>query len=84
MAHDFGIRNTKKEKYSYFFGYAGGLMYRAFGEIKHDMGKIVPEEWYSLRMVNRPYGHDVHHHMENRKQQDLPENSGILSHSVCP
>jgi hypothetical protein len=38
MAHDFGIRNTKKEKYSYFFGYAGGLMYRAFGEIKHDMG----------------------------------------------
>ena len=36
MSHDFGIRNTKSKEYSYFFGYAGGLMYRAFGEEKHD------------------------------------------------
>ena len=36
MAHDFGIRNTKKREFSYFFGYADGLMYRAFDEQKHD------------------------------------------------
>lgn len=36
MAHDFGIRNTKKKEFTYFFGYAGGLMYHAFGEEKHD------------------------------------------------
>lgn len=38
MSHDFGIRNTKKREYTYFFGYADGLMYRAFGDQKHDMG----------------------------------------------
>ena len=38
MAHDFGIRNTKKKGFSYFFGYAEGLMYRAFGEEKHNRG----------------------------------------------
>lgn len=37
MAHDFGIRNTKKKEYAYFFGYANGLMYRAFGDHKHNM-----------------------------------------------
>lgn len=36
MAHDFGIRNTKKKEFYFFFGYADGLMYRAFGEEKHD------------------------------------------------
>lgn len=36
MAHDFGIKNTKKKDFSFFFGYADGLMYRAFGEEKHD------------------------------------------------
>lgn len=38
MAHDFGIRNTKKKGFAYFFGYANGLMYKAFGDQKHDMG----------------------------------------------
>ena len=38
MAHDFGIRNTKKKEFTYFFGYANGLMYKAFGDQKHDMG----------------------------------------------
>ena len=38
MAHDFGIRNTKKREFAYFFGYANGLMYKAFGDQKHDMG----------------------------------------------
>ena len=36
MAHDFGIRNTKRKEYAYFFGYANGLMYEAFGEQKHN------------------------------------------------
>lgn len=36
MAHDFGIRNKKKKEFTYFFGYANGLMYRAFNEQKHD------------------------------------------------
>ena len=35
MAHDFGIRNIKQKEYTYFFGFANGLMYRAFGEQKH-------------------------------------------------
>ncbi len=38
MAHDFGIRNTKRKDFSWFFGYANGLMYGAFGEHKHDAG----------------------------------------------
>lgn len=38
MAHDFGIRNTKKKDFSYFFGYADGLMYHAFHEEKHNTG----------------------------------------------
>lgn len=36
MAHDFGIKNTKKEDFAFFFGYANGLMYHAFSEEKHD------------------------------------------------
>ena len=36
MAHNFAIKNTKKDGYTFFFGYANGLMYRAFGEQKHD------------------------------------------------
>ena len=36
MAHDFGIRNTKKKDFTYFFGYAEGLMYEAFDEQKHN------------------------------------------------
>jgi hypothetical protein len=38
MAHDFAIRNIKKKESSWFFGYANGLMYRAFGDQKHDAG----------------------------------------------
>ena len=36
MAHDFGINNKRKKNYTFFFGYADGLMYRAFNEQKHD------------------------------------------------
>jgi hypothetical protein len=32
MAHDFGICNKRKKNYTFFFGYADALMYRAFGE----------------------------------------------------
>lgn len=38
MAHDFGIRNMKQREFAYFFGYANGVMYKAFGDQKHDMG----------------------------------------------
>lgn len=38
MAHDFGIRNKKNDKWSFFFGYANGIMYDAFGEQKHNFG----------------------------------------------
>lgn len=36
MAHDFGIRNKGKKNWAWFFGYADGLMYRAFHEEKHN------------------------------------------------
>lgn len=37
MAHDFGIiKNGKDKGWAFFFGYAGGLMYRVFGEEKHN------------------------------------------------
>lgn len=35
MSHDFGIRNKKKKNWAWFFGFANGLMYRAFHEEKH-------------------------------------------------
>lgn len=35
MAHDFGIRELSHKDWAFFFGYANGLMYRAFGEEKH-------------------------------------------------
>ena len=36
MAHDFGIRNkTKQSKWSFFFGYAQGLMYKVFNAWEH-------------------------------------------------
>ena len=38
MSHDFGIRNTKKKDFAWFFGFANGLMYHAFDEIKHYAG----------------------------------------------
>lgn len=39
MAHDFCIRNIKKEgSKAYFFGFANGLMYHAFGDKHHYAG----------------------------------------------
>lgn len=39
MAHDFGIRNkTKQGKWSFFFGYAEGIMYEVFNEWEHNRG----------------------------------------------
>lgn len=39
MAHDFGIRNkTKQGKWSFFFGYAKGVMYEVFNAWEHNRG----------------------------------------------
>ena len=40
MAHDFSIRvkgSTEREKVAYFFGYANGMMYEAFGHPECNM-----------------------------------------------
>lgn len=40
MAHDFSIRvksSTERDKVAYFFGYANGVMYKAFGHPECNM-----------------------------------------------
>lgn len=32
MAHDFGIRNSRTKKIAFFYGFAEGLFYEAFGK----------------------------------------------------